>query len=461
MDQKRYYKVSAKGGHVGKKFYIQLEIPIKASSRKEAAKKARNFPRVKHDHKDAIINVEEISKESYFKLKEKNKNDLYFQCTSVQEQKKKIPDLEDHLVLDPHYIENDKKLITNKEIKLYKKKKNDNIIKELFKEIKNSKEYEYENGNEEEISDEWNNEFEESCETEKEIHLKINKSNSTVEKLLPRIFNKLSRRKIIDTISQFNYYDTHAHVNFSPMCEQADEILNDCLNQSILVNNIGTDEKDSLVAFNQAKKYKNVFCSVGFHPETFGNYTPEQCSNFIEDILKQNDGNIVAVGECGLDYTNKVDKQKQKQVFIKMIYLAKKHNLPLIVHVRKAHDDAIEILDQYAKGIKKVIHCFTANPEIAKKYLKLGCYISVTGIVTFKKKVEDILASLKIIPMDRLLIETDCPFLTPEPYRGKQNKPQYVKLVFNKIKELYAIDEDKLIKQLQENAIRFFVENKK
>ncbi len=269
-------------------------------------------------------------------------------------------------------------------------------------------------------------------------------------------------KNIVSLIKQFDYYDTHAHVNFSPMREQADEILNDCSNQSILVNNIGTDEKDSLVAFNQAKKYKNAFCSVGFHPESFGNYTPEQCSNFIEDILKQNDGNIIAVGECGLDYTDEVDRQKQKQVFIKMINLAKKYNLPLIVHVRKAHDDAIEILDQYAKGIRKVIHCFVAEPEIAKRYLELGdCYISVTGIITFKKKVEDILASLKIIPIDKLLIETDCPFLTPEPYRGKQNKPQYIKLVFNKVKELYAIDEDKLIKQLQNNAIKFFEENKK
>lgn len=268
-------------------------------------------------------------------------------------------------------------------------------------------------------------------------------------------------KNIIEAIKQFNYFDTHAHVNFSPMCEQEIGIFSDCLNKSILVNNIGTDEKDSLVAFNQAKKYENVFCTVGFHPETFGNYTPEQCSDLIENILKLNDGNIIAVGESGLDYTDEVDKQKQKQVFIKMINLARKYNLPLIVHVRQAHDDAIEILKEYATDIKKVIHCFTANSAIAKKYLDLGCYISVTGIVTFKKRTEDILDALKIIPLDRLMIETDCPFLTPEPYRGTPNKPQYVKLVFDKIKELYAIDENKLIKQLQENAINFFGKNKK
>lgn len=458
MNQEKYYKVTAKCGHVGRKKYIKIDFPIKASSGKEAAKRARDYPRVKHDHKDAIINVVKISKEQYFELKRKNKIDPYLNSNNIQEQRRKAPNLDDRLDIDPHNVENDKKIIHRKRKNVsYKRKKNAIIKGSILKELKNTEDYE----TEEEVSNQGNNEFEELVENKKEVKEKTNSSNLTLENLYPNVFNKLIRKKIINTIKKFKYYDTHAHVNFSPMCEQADEILNDCLNQSILVNNIGTDEKDSLVAFNQAKKYKNTFCSVGFHPETFGNYTPEQCSNFIEDILKQNDGNIIAVGECGLDYTDEVDKQKQKQVFIKMIYLAKKYNLPLIVHVRKAHDDAIEILDQYARGIKKVIHCFTANPEIAKKYLKLGCYISVTGIVTFKKKVEDILASLKIIPMDRLLIETDCPFLTPEPYRGKQNKPQYVKLVFNKIKELYAIDEDKLIKQLQENAIRFFVENKK
>ena len=179
-------------------------------------------------------------------------------------------------------------------------------------------------------------------------------------------------KNIIEAIKQFNYFDTHAHVNFSLMCEQEIGIFSDCINKNILVNNIGTDEKDSLVAFNQAKKYENVFCTVGFHPETFGNYAPEQCSDLIENILKLNDGNIIAVGESGLDYTDEVDKQKQKEVFVKMINLARKYNLPLVVHVRQAHDDAIKILKEYAKDIKKVIHCFTANSTIAKKYLDLG-----------------------------------------------------------------------------------------
>ena len=454
-ESRKYYKVTAKGGHVGKDYYIKLKIPIFASSAREAAKKARGWPRVKHDHKDAIIKVEEISKETYFKLKEKNKNDPYLKAESIQDQNR-IPNFNERLIPDPNYIENEKNDKQKRKQKvIHKMRKLHDINKLSSKEIRNVNEYENE------IIGENINENNSKVEEIKYKNIKTSKK-ITLEESHPEIFKKLdkiSEKNIVAAIKQFDYYDTHAHVNFSPMCEQAEEIFNDCLNKSILINNIGTNEKNSLVAFQQKKKYQNVFCTVGFHPEMFENYTPEQCSNFIEKILKQNDGNIIAVGESGLDYTCNVDKQKQKEVFIKMINLAKKYNLPLIIHVRDAHDDVIEILKQYTEGITKVIHCFTSNADVAKKYLNLGCYISVTGIITFKKKVDDILQALKIIPLDKLLIETDCPFLTPEPYRGQKNKPQYVKYVFNKVKELYSIDENELIKQLQQNAIKFFGKN--
>lgn len=464
MNQEEYYKVTAKGGHVGKQYYIEIEIPINSSSGKEAARKARRCPRVKHDHKDAIIKVEKISKETYFEIIRKNKNDPCWKANSKQDQNK-IRNLNERLILDPYYIENEKIDKQKRKEKVnYKMRKLDDINKLSFKEIKNVNEHENEiikeninkNNNKVEKIKHENENFQLITE-----NIKTNKK-TTLEELHPDIFKKLDKsikKNIIAAIKKFDYYDTHAHVNFSPICDYAEEIFNDCLNQSILINNIGTNEKDSLIAFKQAKKYENVFCTVGFHPEMFENYTPEQCSDYIEKILKQNDGNIIAIGESGLDYTCDVDKQKQKEVFIKMINLAKKYNLPLIIHVRDAHNDAIEILKQYAIGITKVIHCFTANADIAKKYLNIGCYISVTGIITFKKKVDDILKALKIIPLNKLLIETDCPFLTPEPYRGKENKPQYIKYVFNKVKEIHSIDENELIKQLQQNAIKFFEKN--
>ena len=263
-------------------------------------------------------------------------------------------------------------------------------------------------------------------------------------------------KNFIEVVKKYDYYDTHTHINSRPLLDNVEQIISDCKNQKIMINAIGTGNVDSLVGFNQAKKYENVFSIVGFHPEEIKNHTPEECQNLIDEILKTNDGSIIAVGEVGLDYTYDLDKNIQKQVFIKMIELAKKYNLPLELHIRDAHDDAIAILNEHAKGITKIVHCFSASAEIASRYINMGCYFAVNGILTFNKKIDDLLEAIQIIPINRLLIETDCPYLSPVPFRGKQNIPQHVKYVFDKVKELYRLDTDQLIKQLKLNAINVF-----
>lgn len=267
-------------------------------------------------------------------------------------------------------------------------------------------------------------------------------------------------KKFAEVVKKYEYYDTHAHINSKPLLDNAEQIISGCKNQKIMINAVGTGNVDSLIGFKQAQKYENVFSIVGFHPGEIKNHSPEECKNLIDDILKLNDGNIIAVGEVGLDYTYDLDKDIQRQVFIKMIELAKKYHLPLELHIRDAHDDAVAILNEYAKGITKIIHCFSASAEIASRYIEMDCYFAVNGILTFNKKIDDLLESINIIPINRLLIETDCPYLAPVPFRGKQNIPQYVKYIFDKVKELYRIDNGQLVNQLKLNAISAFSKNK-
>ena len=171
-------------------------------------------------------------------------------------------------------------------------------------------------------------------------------------------------KNFVEIVKEYDYYDTHTHINSKPLLDTAEQIIEDCKNQKILINAIGTGAEDSLVGFKQAQKYTNVFCTVGFHHEEIKNHTPEECKNLIDEILKLNDGSIIAIGEVGLDYTYDLDKNIQKQVFIKMIELAKKYHLPLELHIRDAHEDAITILNEHAKGITKIVHCFSASAEI-------------------------------------------------------------------------------------------------
>jgi TatD DNase family protein len=206
----------------------------------------------------------------------------------------------------------------------------------------------------------------------------------------------------------FKYYDVHTHINYEPLVQQADQIAKACLDKEILFNNIGTNLITSKIAIEQANKYENVYACIGIHPNDVNDLDVDKTSTQLENMIKNNK-KIIAIGETGLDYHYaNFDKSKQIDFFMEHIKLARKYNLPLMVHVRDAHEDAYKILHEYAKDMKVIIHCFSGDQALAKKYTSLGFYLSIPGIITFKN-AELLRQAIKSIPLNLLLTETDAP----------------------------------------------------
>lgn len=250
-------------------------------------------------------------------------------------------------------------------------------------------------------------------------------------------------------------FDTHAHLNADQFKEDIDEVINrakDTGVSNIVV--VGFDEKTIEGAIELAETYDFIYAAVGWHPVDAVDMTNNHLI-WLEELAAH--PKVVALGEMGLDYYwDKSPKEVQKEVFRKQIQLAKKVKLPIIIHNRDAHEDIVTILEEEdAKEIGGIMHCFASSLEIAEKCLEMNFYISFGGPVTFKnaKRPKEV---AKEIPLDRLLIETDCPYLTPHPFRGKRNEPSYVKLVAETIAELKGITYDKLIEATNENAKRIF-----
>lgn len=246
------------------------------------------------------------------------------------------------------------------------------------------------------------------------------------------------------------YYDTHAHTNLEPLDQACVKVVKECEENNIIFNVIGTNYEDSLLAIKQARQFPGTIRAViGFHPS---NVKDLQQINLLEDLYFKNKDYIVAIGEVGLDYHhNGYDKQLQIIAFKQQIALANKCNLPLVVHVRDAHEDCLKILE--TAKTKILIHCFTANKNIAGKYIAKGYYLAFGGVTTFKKS-NDVLHALKITPLDKLLLETDCPWLTPEPMRGKINRPFYLKHTFDFVNKV--LNKPNLQQIILENSLNFF-----
>lgn len=262
--------------------------------------------------------------------------------------------------------------------------------------------------------------------------------------------------------NKWDFYDTHAHLTDENISSNLDELMTKLKDKKILVNNIGTDENDSLESINLAKKYPGqVFATIGFHPSLIKDYSGKQCADILEPMIKQNIDYIVAIGEFGLEYFDDTkNKEQQEDVFINLMQLARKYHLPCELHIRNAHEDAIKLLKQYKNDLTCVIHCFSSDINIVKQYLSLDCYIAVNGIITFNKENEELLKAIKIIPLNRILIETDCPYLTPVPFRGQINSPLNIEYIFNKLAEIYGMEPNKLKDQLLENSYKVFLKNK-
>ncbi|WP_375090823.1 TatD family hydrolase [Peribacillus sp. RS7] len=250
-------------------------------------------------------------------------------------------------------------------------------------------------------------------------------------------------------------FDTHVHVN----AEQFNEDLEDVIERAkeAGVNNmvvVGFDRPTIIRAMELIEAYDFMYAAVGWHPVDAIDMTGEDLL-WIEEL--SNHPKVVAIGEMGLDYHwDKSPKDVQMEVFRKQIRLAKKVGLPIIIHNREATADIVKILkEEEASEVGGIMHCFSGSAETALECINMNFYISLGGPVTFKnaKKPKEVAAA---VPLDRLLIETDCPYLAPHPYRGKRNEPSYVKFVAEQIAEIKQLTIEEVSKATTENAKKLF-----
>lgn len=245
-------------------------------------------------------------------------------------------------------------------------------------------------------------------------------------------------------------FDSHAHYYDERFDGVRDELLSAMRSHGVGgIINCGCDVESSKQALALAEKYEYLYAAVGFHPENL----PDNLElNEIEALAKHK--KCVAIGEIGLDYYWSPEKsEEQKAVFEKQILLAKELDLPVIVHDRDAHKDTLDILLKYKP--KGVLHSFSGSTEMAQEILKIGMYIGIGGVVTFKnaKKLPDV---VKILPEDKFLLETDAPYLSPVPYRGKTNNSCMINLTAEKIAEIRVTDSKSILTSAFDNAKRLF-----
>ena len=252
-----------------------------------------------------------------------------------------------------------------------------------------------------------------------------------------------------------NYFiDTHSHLDMIDDVETS-TIVSDAEKENvkkIIIPTINEENFDAVL--NICNKYDNVYCLLGIFPNEAKTWTDKTADN-IKNLAKNN-SKVVGIGEIGLDYywdTSYVELQKE--IFIKQIELANELNLPIEVHDREAHKDTLDILKKYNKTSDVVLHCFSGSVEFSRECIKEGYYLALGGVVTFKnaKKMKDVAID---IPLDKLMLETDAPYLTPTPYRGKTNYPKYIPLIAQEIAKLKNIDFDTIMNVSTENAEKVF-----
>ena len=256
------------------------------------------------------------------------------------------------------------------------------------------------------------------------------------------------------------FFDSHSHYNDEKFNEDREQLIQDTYKQGITkFVCAGYNIQSSLDSLEMTKKYDFIYSICGISPNDIPQSEQELWKSIdeISQIAKQNnDKKLVAIGEIGLDYYwNKDNKELQKQAFIKQIELANELELPIVIHSRDASVDTIEILKTNSVHKKGIFHCCQLNQEMIRQALELGFYISFAGPITFKnaKSADD---CVRIVPMDRILIETDSPYLSPEPHRGKRNDSRNVKFVAQKIADIKGLSLEDVAKITYENAMRIF-----
>ena len=246
------------------------------------------------------------------------------------------------------------------------------------------------------------------------------------------------------------FTDTHCHI-YKEYYENIDEILKRALESNInrVINN-GCNRESNKEVLALANTYNNMYIALGIHPESADTYQKEDLT-FIEENLSN--PKVIAIGEIGLDYHyTKENKTLQIKLLENQLKIAETHNLPVIIHSREATEDTINTLKKY--HIKGVIHSFSGSLETAKIYIKMGYLLGINGVITFKNsKLKEV---IKELPLEHLVLETDSPYLTPEPFRGKPNEPARIKEIATFISELKGISLEELARITNENIMRIF-----
>jgi len=251
--------------------------------------------------------------------------------------------------------------------------------------------------------------------------------------------------------------DSHCHLDYPFLYNQLDDVVKRAEHNHIkrlltICTTLKSFEKIKLII----KKYKNIYGTFGIHPHETKKNTQVD-SEFILNIKKQHN-KIIGIGETGLDfYYNYSDKKTQIKSFIEHISAASQLNIPVIVHSRNAEIDTYEILKSECKNsnLKVLIHCFTGSKNFAKKLIDLNFYISVSGIITFKKSIE-LAQTVSLIPIENLLVETDSPYLAPLPYRGKDNEPSYIIHTVEKLSQIKKLSSESIMVNTTKNFMKLF-----
>lgn len=249
------------------------------------------------------------------------------------------------------------------------------------------------------------------------------------------------------------YFDSHAHLDDTRFAQDFDEILARMRESGVTgMMNIGCDLPSSERSVALAERFDWVWAAVGSHPDDAGHVDEALLARY-RALCRH--PRVKAVGEIGLDYHyDDVPREVQKLAFRLQLQLARETALPVVVHEREAHGDALQILDDFP-DCTGVFHCYSGSAEMAKELVRRGWYVGFTGVVTFKNARRAVEA-VQALPLDRILIETDCPYMAPEPYRGRRNDPSYVPLVAARIAQIKGLSPETVGRATRENAVRLF-----
>ena len=244
--------------------------------------------------------------------------------------------------------------------------------------------------------------------------------------------------------------DTHCHV-FHEYYDDIDDVIKGAYDNgvgAIIVN--GYNMKSNREVLELVDKYDIVYGALGIQPEEIDDFNDENL-NFISEHI--NDKKIVAVGEIGLDYHYDCDRDKQKELFRRQLEIAKKYNKPVIVHSRDCIQETYDILKE--SSVIGILHCYSGSVEMAREFIKLGFFLGIGGIATFKN-ARKLVEVIKDIPLEYIVLETDCPYLAPVPYRGKRNEPAYITVILQKICEIKGLDYKEVEAVTTNSVIRLF-----